>query len=171
MFLGSHPWTGGKSNVCLGREFDPVGFVAIVVKVFVKLVFSDWISGHAGWGNFFTGNPGNGVEDELSVAINGPVAVVVSTGEAGSPASVLTNDPPEQRLFLSFREKALLGPKVIDVVKVFLGRGRPPPVGWRLGIYSTAPAARSLMERGGTRSARLDPVLAVSVPHPRSTGR
>ena len=102
MFFRCHPWTGGKSNVCLGGEFNPVGFVSIIVEVFVKLVFSDWISGHAGWGNFFLSDPSNCVEDELTVAVNGPVSMMVATGKTSPPSALRPGNSPEQGLGLSF---------------------------------------------------------------------
>ena len=98
MFLWSHPWTGCKCDIVLGGWFDPVGFVSIIIKFFIEFILSDRIGGYAGIGNFFPGNPGNGVKDKLTVAINSPVSMVVSTGETGSASASLPGDSPEQGL-------------------------------------------------------------------------
>ena len=123
MFLGGHPWAGGESDIGEGREFDPVGFVAIVVKFFVEFILGDWVSGYAGWGNLFPGDPGNGVKDELAVAFNGPVPMVVAAGEAGSASAPRAGNSPEEGLGFPFGEVGSSGPDIIDTEEILLGWG------------------------------------------------
>ena len=110
VFLGRHPGSGGEGDVRLGRQLYPVGSSAVVIELFVQFVFGDLVGRDASRGDLDAGGPGDGVHHERSIAVDCPVAVMVPARKTGSSPSVGSDDSPKQGLFLSFGEKAFLGP-------------------------------------------------------------
>lgn len=71
------------------------------IKVLIELSFRDRFGGDSRVGNFLSGSPDDGIQDDLAEIIDGPVPVPVPTGESYSAPSIGSFHGPHHRLPLS----------------------------------------------------------------------
>jgi len=110
VFLGRHPRSGSEGDVRLGWQLYPIGSSPVVIELFVQFVFGDLVGRDASRWNLDASGPSNSIHYKGSIAVDCPVAVMVTARKTGSSSSVGSDDSPKQRLFFSFGEKAFLGP-------------------------------------------------------------
>ena len=92
-------------------EFD-LGHGLFLIQVSVDLVFGRSPGADAAFGDIESGDPDDGVEDDLAEVIDGPVAVEVAAGVAAAPRSIGTFKSPHHGLWFAESIAAVFVPEV-----------------------------------------------------------
>ena len=86
--------------------------VFLLIEIGVDLFLGDFFGLYAAFRNIHAGNPSDGVEDHLSVAVDSPVAVVVPAGEAAAAGAVEVLKSPDEVLRFAIVLGSILVPEI-----------------------------------------------------------
>ena len=86
--------------------------VFLLIEIGVDLFLGDRFGLYAAFRNIHAGNPSDGVEDHLSVAVDSPVAVVVPAGEAAAAGAVEVLKSPDEVLRFAIVLGSILVPEI-----------------------------------------------------------